>query len=178
MANGGIESKYVRTSDGANLHYIEAGTGPVLLMLHSWHGTAEQFRYQIDGLSERHRCIALEMRGHGDSEKVDHGYKVQRLAKDVYDVLQNLELTDVVLLGHSMGSSVIWCYWDLFGSERLRKLIFVDEPPFLTSNPVWSDEDRRSSGAIWDQQGAVNICNEIAGPDGDSTTRQLFSGIF
>jgi len=178
MANGGIESKYVRTSDGANLHYIEAGTGPVLLMLHSWHGTAEQFRHQIEGLSERHRCIALEMRGHGDSEKVDHGYKVQRLAKDVYDVLQALELTDVVLLGHSMGSSLIWCYWDLFGPQRLGKLIFVDEPPFLTSNPTWSDAERRSSGAIWDLQGALSTCNAIAAPDGASTTRQLFNGLF
>jgi non-heme chloroperoxidase len=178
MANRGIESKYVRTSDGANLHYLEAGTGPVLLMLHSWSGTAEQFHPQIAGLGERNRCIALEMRGHGDSEKVDHGYKIQRLAKDVYDVLQALELTDVVLLGHSMGCSLIWCYWDLFGPQRLRKLILVDEAPFLTSNPAWSDAERRLSGAIWDLQAALSTCNAIAGPDGESTTKQLFDGCF
>jgi hypothetical protein len=41
------ESKYVTTSDGVKLHYVESGVGPALLMLHSWSGTAEQFSHQI-----------------------------------------------------------------------------------------------------------------------------------
>ena len=82
------------------------------------------------------RSICVEMRGHGDSEKPDTGYKVQRLTTDVHDVLQALDLSDVVVVGHSMGSSIMWCYWDLFGSERLGKLILVDQSPFLTGNPA------------------------------------------
>ena len=172
------ESKHITTSDGVKLHYLEAGVGPVLLMLHSWSGTAEQFRYQIDGLGERNRCIALDMRGHGDSEKVDYGYKIHRFAKDVYDVLQALELTDVALLGHSMGCSVIWCYWDLFGPRRLRKLIFVDEAPFITSDPAWSDAERQSAGSLFDLEVLLQTCNALAGRDGELTTKQLFNGTF
>jgi non-heme chloroperoxidase len=172
------ESKHVTTSDGVKLHYREAGLGPVLLMLHSWSGTAEQFSHQIEDSSQRYRCVALEMRGHGDSDKVDHGYKTHRLAKDLYDVLQALELTNVVLLGHSMGSSVIWSYWDLFAGQRLRKLIFVDEAPVVTSNPAWSDTERQSAGCLFDSEGLLQICNALVGRDGESATRQLFNGTF
>ena len=178
MDSRAIKSKYVTTSDRVKLHYLEAGTGPVLLMLHGWSATAEQFRPQINALAEENRCVALDMRGHGDSEKVGHGYKIHRLAKDLYDVLQALELTDVVLLGHSMGCSVIWCYWDLFGHQRLRKLILVDEAPFVTSNPAWSDAERQSAGSLFDLQALLQTCNSIAGPDGELTTKQLFNGTF
>ena len=60
-------------------------------MVHGWSGAAEQFQPQIDALSDRNHCVALDMRGHGDSEKVQHGYKIHRLAKDLHDVLQALE---------------------------------------------------------------------------------------
>ena len=67
----------------------------------------------------------------------DFGYKIQRLAKDVQEFLTGLELSNVALLGHTMGCSVIWCYWDLFGrtvslGEGLLKLLgqlrFLPEP--------------------------------------------------
>jgi pimeloyl-ACP methyl ester carboxylesterase len=172
-------SKYVTTSDGVKLHYVEAGTGPILLTFHSWSGTAEQFKDQIQNLSHRYRCIALEMRGHGDSEKPNHGYKIQRLAKDVHDVIHALELNNVTLLGHSMGCSVIWSYWELFDSDSLSKIILVDQSPVLTTNPAWSAEEKEASGAIFDDsQAMVDACNSIAGPEGEDATRELFSGAF
>ena len=56
-------------------------------MIPGWSQTAEQFYYQIEGLSARFHCIALDMRGHGESDKVDYGYKISRFAKDVSEVL-------------------------------------------------------------------------------------------
>ncbi len=150
MTTSVAESKHVTTSDGVTLHYLEAGSGQPLVMIPGWSQSAEQFKYQITGLSDRYRCIAMDMRGHGESEKVDFGYKIQRLSKDVHDVLTVLDLHEVVLLGHSMGCSVIWCYWDLFGAYRLAKLILIDEPPFLTSNPAWSEAEVEASGAVFD----------------------------
>ena len=175
---GTLESKYVATSDGVKLHYVEAGTGQTLLMLHSWSGNVEQFKHQIEGLSGKYHCIAIDMRGHGDSEKPDYGYKIQRLAKDVYDVFNALDLNDVTLLGHSMGCSVAWCYWDLFGSERVRRLILVDEPPVLTSNPAWSEAELEASGAVFDTDAVVGFCNTLAGPEGEAATREIFGGLF
>jgi non-heme chloroperoxidase len=163
-------SKYFKTSDGVNLHYIEAGSGPPLVMIPGWSQTAEQFKYQINGLSDRYRCIAVDMRGHGESEKVDFGYKIQRLAKDVHEFLVRLRLSDVALFGHSLGCSVIWCYWDLFGSNRISKLILVDESPFLTSNPLWKKKELEASGAIFDAAAVMNTYNALAGPNGEAMT--------
>ena len=166
----GGQSRHIPTNDGVTLHYLEAGSGPPLVMIPGWSQTAEQFKYQIEGLCDRYRCIAIDMRGHGESEKVSFGYKIQRLAKDLHDVLTGLDLNKVALLGHSMGCSVIWCYWDLFGADRIGNLILVDQPPFLMSNPAWSDSERGASGAIFDCETVLKLCNALAGPDGEPTT--------
>ena len=96
-------SKYFKTSDGVNLHYLEAGSGPLIVMIPGWSQSAEQFKYQIDALSDRYHCIAIDMRGHGESEKVEFGYKIQRLAKDLHEFLVGLDLAKVALFGNSMG---------------------------------------------------------------------------
>ena len=170
MTNTAGESRHFKTSDGVKLHYLEAGSGSALVLVPGWSQSAEQFKYQLEGLSDRYHCIAVDMRGHGESEKVDFGYKIQRLAKDVHEILTGLGLSDVALLGHSMGCSVIWCYWELFGSDRVSKLILVDQPPFLTSNPGWDEKELEASGAIFDAEAVVNTCNALAGSDGEATT--------
>jgi pimeloyl-ACP methyl ester carboxylesterase len=161
----------VTTSDGVNLHYLEAGSRQPILMIPGWSQTAEQFKYQLSGLSDRYRVIALDMRGHGESDKPEFGYKISRLAKDVHDVIHALDLDEVNILGHSMGSSVIWNYYDMFGPERLSKLLLIDQMPMITSNPAWSEEDRVNSGAIFDPQSLYETINALAGPDGVETTR-------
>src|SRR3989449_10085100 len=97
--------------------------------------TAEQFKQHLTGCTNRYRVIAVDMRGHGESDKPAHGYSIARLSKDVHDLLADLSLADVTLMGHSMGCSVIWSYWELFGSERLAKLGLVDQRPVITPNP-------------------------------------------
>ncbi|PWT70459.1 MAG: alpha/beta hydrolase, partial [Proteobacteria bacterium] len=114
-----LKEGFFTTNDGYRLHYIEAGSGAPLVMIPGWSQTAAQFKHQISGLSDQYHVIALDMRGHGESEKPDHGYRIHRLSKDVYDFLSGRGLTGVTLAGHSMGCSVIWGYWELFGRERL-----------------------------------------------------------
>lgn len=169
-------SRYFKTSDGVNLHYLEAGSGPPLVMIPGWSQSAEQFKYQIDALSDRFRCIAIDMRGHGDSEKVEFGYKIQRLAKDLHEFLVDLDLVKVALFGHSMGCSVIWCYWDLFGSDHLGKLILADQPPFVTSNPAWDEKEREAAGATMDLDTLTKSCNALGGADGRAITIKFIEG--
>ncbi len=172
------EAIQVQTSDGAVLNILEAGSGQPLVMIPGWSQTAEQYKYQIDGLSDRYHCLAIDMRGHGDSENVKSGYSIHRLAKDVHDVILALDLDNAVLMGHSMGCSIIWAYWELFGSERLDKLILIDQAPFLTSNPSWSEETLTASGAIFDAPGVMGLCDGLAGPDGEATSAGLVGGMF
>jgi non-heme chloroperoxidase len=165
------EAGEVTTSDGVKLHYLEAGSGKPILMIPGWSQTAEQFKHQLTGLSDRYRVIAIDLRGHGESEKPEFGYKISRPAKDVHDVIHALDLNEVNILGHSMGSSVIWNYYDLFGPERLSKLLLIDQMPMITSNPAWSEEERINSGAIFTPQSLYETINALAGPDGVETTR-------
>ena len=161
----------VTTSDGVNLHYVEAGSGKPILMIPGWSQTAEQFKYQLSGLSDRYRVIAIDMRGHGESDKPEFGYKISRLAKDVHDTIHELDLDEVNILGHSMGSSVIWNYYDMYGPERLSKLLLIDQMPMITSNPAWSEQERIDSGAIFNPQSLYETINALAGPDGVETTK-------
>ena len=112
----------VAVNDGTQLSYLEAGEGKTLVLIPGWSQTAEQFKFQIEGLADRYRVIALDMRGHGDSAKPAYGYTIQRLAKDLEDVLVALDLRNATILGHSMGCSVLWCHFDLFGAARIAAL--------------------------------------------------------
>lgn len=171
------QSKWLTTGDGVRLHYLEAGSGPTLLMVPGWSQTAEQFRYQIEGLSGRYRVIALDMRGHGESDKPAFGYRISRLAMDLHDAIEALELQSVNLLGHSMGCSVIWCYWDLFGAERLSRLLLIDQMPAITRNPLWSDREAADAGCIFTPETLYETVNGLAGPAGEETTRGFVGGM-
>ncbi|HWH84958.1 MAG TPA: alpha/beta hydrolase [Burkholderiaceae bacterium] len=173
-----IKQRFTKVSDGVTLSYLEAGKGPkTLVMIPGWSQTAEQFKYQLEGLANTYRVIAIDMRSHGDSEKVPHGLTIERLARDVYDVLHALELKDVTILGHSMGCSVLWCHFQLFGSHRVAKYVFCDQASFLTANPAWSAQTLENSGAIFTPDSVTATYNGLTGPDGNATTRAFLQSM-
>ncbi len=161
----------IQTGDGITLHYLEAGSGQPLLIIPGWSQTAKQFKHQITGLSDRYRVIALDMRGHGQSEKPEYGYRISRLAKDVHEVIEAMDLKEVAILGHSMGYSVIWYYWDLFGSEHLSKILLIDQMPVVTQNPAWSEAEAKDYGTPFTTESLYETVNVLAGPRGVETTQ-------
>ena len=156
---------FFTTNDGVRLHYIEAGSGKPLVMIPGWSQTAAQFRAQLAGLSDRYRVIAIDMRGHGESDKPDHGYRIQRLSQDVHEFLAANGLTNVTLAGHSMGCSVIWGYWEMYGKERLAKLVLIDQMPMITTNPIWSEQEKIDAGSH-PRQGVALLGHQLPGGPG------------
>ncbi len=161
------------TSDGVKLSYIRQGSGRPIVLLHGSSQCAEEFKYQIEPLSARYDVIAFDQRSHGESQKVSYGLKISRLSKDLYEFLNELGLNDVALLGHSMGASVIWCYIDLFGPERLSKIILVDQSPFLTSDPHWTQQELVDSGAIFTAQQVFDTVAALRSKEAEQMTRWL-----
>jgi non-heme chloroperoxidase len=161
------------TSDGVQLSYIRQGSGRPIVLLHGWSQCAEEFKHQIGSLSAQYDVIAVDQRSHGESQKVSYGLKISRLAKDLYELLEELDLNEVALLGHSMGSSVIWCYFDLFGPERLSKIILVDESPFLTPDPNWTQQELEDSGAIFTAQQLFEVVAALRSKEAEYVTRQV-----
>ena len=117
-------------SDGIKIAYHQVGKGSNLVMVHGYGCSSLYFKRNIPELSKQFCVTAIDLRGHGESEKTEKGPRVSRLAADVHELLEWLNITDAAYLGWSMGCSVGWSYWDLFQNDRLSKFIFVDEPAF------------------------------------------------
>lgn len=92
--------------NGTRLNVIEEGDGPPLLLLHGMGGTWRELAPQLDGLSDRFRCIAIEHRGHGRSERTSGRYSVDLFANDVVAVCSALGITHTHVAGLSMGGMV------------------------------------------------------------------------
>jgi pimeloyl-ACP methyl ester carboxylesterase len=171
------ERKTFEAADGTTLSYLEAGHGQPLVLVHGWSQSAEQFRYQFNAFSASHHVIAFDQRGHGLSSRPEYGYRVSRLAMDLRELLVGLDLDDVAILGHSMGCSVIWCYLDLFGEERLKKLILVDQPPCLTINPVWGPQEVADAGALFSPAAAADLCNALNDDESGEFSNSLMASM-
>lgn len=167
----------IRTGDGVTLRYLEAGSGSPLVIVPGWSATAATFHHQLDGLSERCRVIALDPRGHGTSDKPAYGYRVSRLAADVHDLLAALDLREVTLLGHSLGCVVIWSYLDLFGNDRLRRLVLADQPAVVRREPGWNDEVVKQTGAPFTVEQIHAMVDGLRGAEGNAVRAAFFAAM-
>ncbi|KAH7318054.1 Alpha/Beta hydrolase protein [Stachybotrys elegans] len=150
------------TQDGVHLTYTQTGpaTGQDILLIPGWRQTAAEWRKQVDYFSTRgFHVTTYDMRGHGESEKADVGYRISRFAADLDDLLTELDLTDLVIVGHSMGCSVTWAWWDQYPAahQRVKKLVFVDEPATLVADPNWTAEQAANVSAIFDTITPYNL---------------------
>lgn len=135
------------TNDGITIHYEDKGEGPVLLMVPGWTCTMGFFRHNTDALAERCRVITMDYRGHGESEKVEHSHRISRYAMDIRNLLDHLDVREVTLLGWSMGAAIAWSYLELFGTDRVAKLVCVDQSPAQYTGPDWK----------WGQNGCYDV---------------------
>jgi len=146
--SGEFTDRTVDIEDGVKLHYVEAGEGKPLIIIPSWSLTGAAYGHQLRDLSHNRRIISLDMRGHGESNTPANGYRVSRLAADLRALIDVLDLSDVDLMGHSIGSSIIWSYYDLFGAYKLDRLVFVDQAPSVTAKPDWSEAEAQLYGCL------------------------------
>ncbi|MFC6724244.1 alpha/beta fold hydrolase [Halobium palmae] len=115
--------------NGADLYFEERGEGPTIVFLHGGFAGLRYFEPQLVGLSEEFHTVAFDFRGHGRSEKTETGHTLSQHARDLQVFLERLDLTDVAIVGWSMGALVSWEYVDRFGTERIRALVDIDMEP-------------------------------------------------
>ncbi|GMH35507.1 hypothetical protein BSKO_03375 [Bryopsis sp. KO-2023] len=129
--------EYVEVPDG-KIAYTKRGTeGPVVILIHGWSGSHRYFDLNIEALSEKCQVYALDLRFHGDSIKKGP-HQLAQLCGDLRDFISKLNLSDVTLVGTSMGASVIWAYIDTFKGDKISKAIFVDQAPLQNKTEDWS----------------------------------------
>lgn len=95
-----------------------------IVFLHGWPGNHKLFEYQFNYLAQNgYRCIGLDQRGFGESDKPSCGYDYDTLSKDVKSVVDLLKLKNFTLLGHSTGGAIAIRYMANFNSFEVNKLI-------------------------------------------------------
>jgi pimeloyl-ACP methyl ester carboxylesterase len=140
------ESRFTH-ANGINLHYEDwRGSGPTVICLHGITSQAHTWDQVAGALSPRYRVIALDQRGHGDSEKPAAGYSNADFAADLESFTQSLGLRTFILIGHSMGGRIAGYYAGVH-PERLSQLIMEDPPfprqPGQGASPIIERENNR-----------------------------------
>lgn len=108
MAN--IDHRTIR-ANGIDIHLAEAGHGPPVILCHGFPETWYSWRHQIPALVEAgYRVVAMDMRGFGETSAPDRvgDYTMLHLVGDVIGVLDGLELSNAVVIGHDWGAPVAW----------------------------------------------------------------------
>jgi non-heme chloroperoxidase len=133
---GAARSSFIETDDGASLFHVDWGTGKPVLFTHAWGLNADIWEYQLIELVDQGlRCVAYDRRGHGRSSDPGRGYDYDRLADDLAAVINQLDLTDVTLVAHSMGNGEAVRYLKRHGSARIARLVMLSTiPPQSTSD--------------------------------------------
>lgn len=112
------------TTDGVDLYYEEHGSGEPIIFQHGHTGSHDTWREVIERLRDRYRCIAMDMRGAGDSGQPDGGYAIPQYAADVIAVADALELERFTFVGHSLSGGVgMWL--GLEHAQRLDRLVLL-----------------------------------------------------
>lgn len=124
MAESALEHHTARVND-VLLHYVVAGRGDPVVLLHGWPQTWYEWRNIIPALSERYTVIAPDMRGLGDSSKPAAGYDKRTIAADIYDLVRHLGFKNIFLVGHDWGGPVAYAYASAH-PEDVRKLVILD----------------------------------------------------
>jgi len=94
------------TRDGVRLYYEDRGAGdPPMLFIHGWCCDLTYLAPQVAHFSERHRCVSIDLRGHGESDKPVQEYSIAGFADDVAWLCGQLALERPVVVGHSMGGA-------------------------------------------------------------------------
>ncbi|KAL4431472.1 hypothetical protein ABPG75_006728 [Micractinium tetrahymenae] len=137
---GATQNTSITTNDGVKLVYQRHGRlgGPVVVLVHGWSGSQHYFDLNTRPLANQGLTVyTYDQRFHGESDKPSWGFHVARLAADLHELLTQLDLADVTVVGTSMGCAVIWSYIELFGEQRLKQCVFVDQAPLQNTAPDW-----------------------------------------
>ena len=121
-------------ADAVKLNVTDSGgTGRPVILIHGWPLSGASWENQVPALKQAgYRVITYDRRGFGASDKPDSGYDYDSLTTDLNNVIEQLGLIDVTLVGFSMGGGEVARYVASHGEDKLHSVVFAAAvPPFL-----------------------------------------------
>ncbi len=119
-----VQSRYADV-DGVRLHYLVAGQGSPVVLLHGFAETSHMWLPLIAQLARTHTVIAPDLRGFGDSAKPAGGYTKKAMARDIHALTQSLGMPKVRIVGHDIGLMVAYAYAAQYPSE-VDRIVLMD----------------------------------------------------
>lgn len=149
--------------DGYRLAYIDAGTGPPVILIHGFGGSLWQWEYQQAQLSIDHRVITLDLLGSGLSDKPDIAYTPTRLVESFRGFMDALGIPRASLVGNSMGAGLV-IGMVLTHPARVDRIVLIDGLPDQVKDKLSSPLMRRALDT-WAPRWLVNLGNRMTGRD-------------
>ncbi|MFF0632823.1 alpha/beta fold hydrolase [Nocardia sp. NPDC004151] len=153
---------FTTPTDGTTLAYEDYGTGAPLVFISGWALPTDMWECQVPFFLEQgYRCVLLDRRGHGRSDRPSSGYDTDTRADDLAALLEHLDLRDAILIAHSTGAAEAVRYLARHGADRVARIALLGPAiPYLLQtedNPVGvpaamidaSTADLRADRAQW-----------------------------
>ncbi|MBY8882984.1 alpha/beta fold hydrolase [Actinacidiphila acidipaludis] len=184
---------FFETHDGTQLAYEDYGTGSPIVFVAGAMLPTDMWEYQIPFFVDRgYRCIAIDRRGHGRSDRPSGGYDIDTTADDLAALLDHLDLRDVTLVGHSTGGAEVARLVARHGETRVARVVFLAAIlPFMKltdDNPAGIPEAvaeglfeaiRTDRGKWMGRQTqayfATHLGNDVSPEQADTTYRQCMA---
>jgi pimeloyl-ACP methyl ester carboxylesterase len=111
--------------DGVKLHYLIAGKGDPVILLHGYAETSHMWRPLIPELAKTHTVIAPDLRGFGQSSKPSGGYTKKAMAQDIHALAMSLGYRHEIVVGHDIGLMVAYAYAAQYPTE-VDRIVLMD----------------------------------------------------
>ncbi|XP_041973355.1 uncharacterized protein LOC121729034 [Aricia agestis] len=145
--------KYIK-ANGIKLHYVENGdpSKPLMLFLHGFPEFWYSWRHQLVHFSKDYRCVALDMRGYGDSERPEgvSSYKLDILIEDIRDFIRQLGVEKCILVSHDWGGLIACRFRDTHPGVTTALIMLASSSMEAFNYQIWNSEDQRQkSGYVF-----------------------------
>ena len=125
--------------NGMKLYYEDIGSGKPAVFLHGWSGSHELYNVPVRSLKDNARCVIYDHRGHHGSKTANREpVTIETLASDLNELIMGLSLSEVTLVGWSMGAGVAMSYIRKYGCSALRYIVLCDMTPRLLNDDEWT----------------------------------------